>query len=257
MAFFSMIILVETPNTTPDAPLEIEIDESRTVGFVIAVISSLTSPPPKSVDLLLPGTHEFLDHDTVISSFDLGKIDVFQAVFSRNNAPLLSDFVDYAEQRRILEHIQRECIEENRQYAHDHAPESLVDYSVLLLDLTINNHTVRVIVDTGAQMSLLPMSCVQQCNVHYLIDRRCRMTVEGVGTQQSIGKIHALAVNVAGCVFTNPFVVIDEPLQTPLLGVDWLMKNRAIIDLSSGNGCLGLQGGAVRVPFVVEDDQTY
>jgi predicted aspartyl protease len=250
-----MIIFVRTPETPLDSPLEIEIDESSTVSFVIAVISSLTTSRPESIDLLLPNTNEVLDHETLISSLDLGKIDVFQAIFSRNSSASLSNYVNSADQRRILDQIQRERIEENLRYAEDHAPESLVSYSLLFLDLTINNRPIRVIVDTGAQISLLPMSCVQQCNVHYLIDRRCQTTAIGVGVQRSIGRIHALALNVGGCMFTNPFVVVDGPLQTPLLGVDWLMKNRAVIDLGNGNGYLILQGGAVKVPFV-SDDQT-
>jgi hypothetical protein len=252
-----MFILVQTPSTPIDSPFEIEIDENTTVSFVIAMISSLTNPSPKSVDLLLPNTHELLDHATVISSLDLGKIDVFQAVFSQNSGPSLSDFVDSAEQRRILEQIHRERIEENLRYAHEHTPESLILYSLLLLDLTINNHPIRVIVDTGAQISLLPMSSVQQCEVHYLVDRRCKIMTIGVGVQRSVGKIHALPLNVGGSVFTNPFVVVEGPLEMPLLGVDWLMKNRAVIDLTSGKGCLVLQGGAVKVPFAVEEERNW
>jgi DNA damage-inducible protein 1 len=251
-----MLVLVRTPTTPIDEPLEIEIDESTTASLVIAMVASITGQPPGRIDLLVPGSNEILSPDTVISSLDLGRIEAFQAVFSRNSDAYIDGFVNSSEQRRILEQIRRDRIEDNLRYAHEHAPESLLEYSLLFVDLKINNHDIRVIVDTGAQISLLPMSAVQQCDVHYLVDRRCQTTTVGIGVQRSIGRIHSLQLNIGGCVFTNPFVVVEGPLQTPLLGVDWLMKNRALIDLTSGTGYLVLQGGSVRVPFAADSSRT-
>jgi hypothetical protein len=249
-----MLIFVRTPNTPIDEPLELEVDETSTISLVTAMVCSLTGHPDGLIDILVPGSNEVLDPDTVVSTLDLGRIDALQAVFSRNNHSMIRGFVDASEQRRILAQIQRERINDNFRYAQEHAPESLVYYSLLFLDLQINNHSIRVIVDTGAQISLLPISFAQKCQVHYLIDERCQTTTIGIGVQKSIGRIHSLPLNIGGCVFTNPFVVVDGPLQAPLLGVDWLLKNRAVIDLSTGTGFLVLQGGAVKVPFVTEEE---
>lgn len=245
-----MLIFVRTPDTAPDEPLEIEIDDTSTTSFIINIVASLTSRDPNLIDVLVPGTNQIMNPDTVIATLDLGKIDVFQVVFRRNNDAFLGELFDSAEQRRILAEIQRQRIDDNLRYAQEHAPESLIDYSLLFLDLKLNGHDLRVIVDTGAQISLLPMACAQRCDVSYLIDRRYQTITVGIGMQRSIGRIHSLQLIVGGAVFTNPFIVVDGPLETPLLGVDWLMKNRAVIDLSAGTGFLVLQGGAIRVPFI-------
>jgi DNA damage-inducible protein 1 len=247
-----MIIFVRTPETGPDDPLEVEIDEATDTGLLVDMVASLTGRDPALIDILVPGTNQIMNADTVVASLDLGKVDAFEAVFRRNNESFISELYDSAEQRRILAQIQRQRIEDNMRYAAEHAPESLVRYSLLLLDLTLNGHDLRVIVDTGAQTSLLPAACAQRCDVAYLIDRRCQALAIGIGTQRSIGRIHSLQLTVGGVAFTNPFAVVDGPLRMPLLGIDWLRKNRAVVDLSAGPGCLVLQGGAVRVAFGTE-----
>jgi hypothetical protein len=96
---------------------------------------------------------------------------------------------------------------------------------------------------------LLPFACTQECTVEYLIDREGPPMMVGIGSEQSIGIIHSLPLLVGGVMFTNPFVVSNAEIAMPVLGADWLVKNRAIIDLSTDPGYLVLQHGVAKVPL--------
>jgi predicted aspartyl protease len=232
-----MIILVQRSDASDTDPLEVEIDETSQVSYVIAVVSSLTSHSPELISITL--NDRVLSPDVVVSCLDLGKVLCFKAILSTNSDSYMADFADANEQRRILAEIHHQRIEENMQYAMEHNPEGFVAYSLLYVKSRINGHPVIVMLDTGAQSSVLPVSAAKTCEVDYLIDRRLRTVTVGVGTQRSVGRIHALQLDIGGRSWVNPFIVLDGPLTIPVLGVDWLTKNRATIDLASRTLVLG------------------
>lgn len=225
-------------------PLELEIDDTTTVDVAIAMISSVTDHSPDRITLTVDG--RILDRSTVISTLDLGRILFFRAHLALNDDSFVDEMFDARDQGRILEEIRQRRINENLEYAYEHNPEGFISYSLLYIPCRINNHEVIAMLDTGAQTSILPMEVARRCEVDYLIDTRVRITAVGVGVQQSVGKVHALQVNVGGTVWANPFVVLDGPIDECILGVDWLTKNRATIDLQTRR----LDVGGHSIPFV-------
>ena len=160
---------------------------------------------------------------------------------------VIDHMFDAGEQQRILEQIRQQRIEENLQYAYQNNPEGFVPYSLLFIECKINNKPVKAMIDTGAQVSILPFSIAKDCEVDYLIDRRWQTVTVGVGVQRSVGRIHALQVQVQNRVWANPFVVLDKgPLDHCILGVDWLTKNQAVIRLADRT----LTVGDVVTPFL-------
>lgn len=243
-SLMSIVILVKVSTAKDDDPIELEIEESSTIEFVVAMVSSLTNHPPELITITVDD--QILPLDQVVSELDLGSILYFEANLASGEDRFVSEMFDRGQQERILEQIRQKRIEENFQYAYENNPEAFVSFPLLFIECKINNVRVKAMIDTGAQISILPIDIAKQCQVDYLIDRRYRSTTIGVGAQQSIGRIHALQVQVQGTVWANPFTVLDGTLQHCILGVDWLTKNRAVVNLAGR--CLIIDN--VNVPFV-------
>jgi DNA damage-inducible protein 1 len=239
-----MIIRVRITNRPRDKPLEIEIDETSSVEFVVVMIASMIGFPAENITLSVHG--RVLNPDVRICDLDLRKIVCFQADLASNADSALPRLYEPRAQARIMSQIQRERVEENFQYAYEHNPEDFVPCSLLFITCKINNHPQIALIDTGAQTSILPKAVAVNCEVAYLIDRRWRAVAVGVGSQRSEGRIHALQVQVGKKVWANPFIVLDGPITTCLLGLDWLKKNRAVVDL--GRNCLVI--GDITAPFL-------
>ena len=237
-----MIVFVKM-NDEQD-PFEVEIDEDSTIGYLIAMVSSAREIPPENITITLDS--KILDPDTVITSLDLGSILYFTAVVAQDNDRFMSSMFDVQQQERIMRQIHQEQIEDNLRYAYEHNPEAFIPFSLLYIKCKINNVEITAMIDTGAQISILPLAIAQKCHVDYLIDKRYRSVTLGVGAQTTHGRIHALSVMVGGTVWTNPFSVLDNNMTYCILGVDWLTKNRAIVSLEKM--CLIING--ISVPFV-------
>ena len=207
------------------------------------MISSLRDIPADEITILL--NDKILNPDTVISTLDLGSILYFTAVVEKDHDKYMSQMFDVRQQEQIMQQIHQKQIDDNLTYAYENNPEGFVSFSLLFITCKINNTPVKAMLDTGAQISILPLSIAQQCHVDYLIDRRYRTVTVGVGAQTTVGRIHALAVQVGGVVWSNPFQVLDGTLNHCILGVDWLTKNRAIISL--GNRTLNINGTIVQI----------
>ncbi|KAH0791424.1 aspartic peptidase [Histomonas meleagridis] len=239
-----MILFVKVQGQ--EEPLEIEIEEDATISLLIAMVSSVTNHPPEKITITVDD--KIIPPETQISSLNLGKILYFTATLENPDSSdqFLESMFNADEQRRIMQQIQQQRIHDNYEYAIQNNPEHFVSYSLLFISCKINNEPVRALIDTGAQVSILPLTIAQQCHVDYLIDRRFQSVCIGVGAQTTIGRIHSLQVQVDDWVWTNPFTVMEGPLDHCILGVDWMTKNQAVIDLK--NHCLVM--GEKRIPFL-------
>ena len=101
-------------------------------------------------------------------------------------------------------------------------------------------------IDTGAQISIMPLSIAQECNVDYLIDSRFSSMCVGVGAQVTKGRIHALKVQIDDFFWTSPFTVIEGQIDHCILGIDWMTKNKAIVDVGNSRLIIGDKA----IPFV-------
>eukprot|EP00930_Biecheleria_cincta_P061593 TRINITY_DN47158_c0_g1_i1.p1 TRINITY_DN47158_c0_g1~~TRINITY_DN47158_c0_g1_i1.p1 ORF type:complete len:293 (-),score=54.99 TRINITY_DN47158_c0_g1_i1:86-916(-) len=113
----------------------------------------------------------------------------------------------------------------------------------------VGNTAVEMMVDTGAQSSVISMPLVRRLQLETHLDSRYQGMASGVGTARILGKLRGVPVKLGHVEFALDFSVlgVDDPLL--LLGIDQLRRFRCIVDLDKQQLVFGGSGG-VEVAFL-------
>jgi predicted aspartyl protease len=104
----------------------------------------------------------------------------------------------------------------------------------LQLLVEINNYVVEGLVDSGASMSIMVAAMVRELGIMHLIAGfETYKTASGVVTQ-ALGRIDEVPVKVGGVQCTMTFMVVETDSYDVLLGLDFLIKIGAIVDVERG-----------------------
>jgi predicted aspartyl protease len=104
----------------------------------------------------------------------------------------------------------------------------------LHLLVEINNYVVESLVDTRASMSVMAAVVVRELGmIHLVTGSETYKTTSGVVTQ-ALGRIDEVPVKVGGVQCAMTFMVMDTNSYDVLLGLDFLMKIGAIVDVERG-----------------------
>jgi len=104
----------------------------------------------------------------------------------------------------------------------------------LHLLVEINNYIVEGLVDKGASMSVMAAAVVRELGMMHLVTgSETYKTASGVITQ-ALGRINEIPVKVGGVQCTMTFMVADTDSYNVLLGLDFLIKIGAIVDVERG-----------------------
>ena len=160
------------------------------------------------------------------------------------------DMFDPAQQARIEEAIRQQQVAENMELAMEHSPESFGSVIMLYVNGRVNDHDVKIFVDSGAQMTIMSVACAQRCNIMRLLDKRFAGTAVGVGTGSILGRIHLAQVKIGNTFFPSSFAVMDNVGFDFLFGLDNLKKHACCIDLAHSV----LRIGDEAVPFLSEHE---
>jgi len=102
---------------------------------------------------------------------------------------------------------------------------------ILHLLVEINNYIVEGLVDTRASMSVMAAAVVRELGMMHLVTgSETYKTASGVITQ-ALGRIDEILVKVGGVQCTMTFMVVDMDSYDVLLGLDFLIKIGAIVDV--------------------------
>mmetsp|Transcript_7052 Transcript_7052/g.16323 ORF Transcript_7052/g.16323 Transcript_7052/m.16323 type:complete len:248 (-) Transcript_7052:1205-1948(-) len=119
-----------------------------------------------------------------------------------------------------------------------------------LVPCQIGSMTVEMLVDTGAQSSVLSSAVVRQLGLTGRVDRRYQGVAAGVGRARISGKLRDVVCAFGQHVeFPMDFIIlsVDDPLC--IMGLDQMRKYKCLVDLQREKLVFGGTGG-VEVDFL-------
>jgi predicted aspartyl protease len=104
----------------------------------------------------------------------------------------------------------------------------------LHLSVEINGYLIKGLVDTGASMSVMAAAMVREMGMMHLVSgSETYKTASGIVTQ-AMGRIDEVSVKTGGVQCLMTFMVVDTDSYDVLLGLDFLIKIGAIVDVERG-----------------------
>jgi len=110
-------------------------------------------------------------------------------------------------------------------------------------------HEVEILVDTGAEMSVISESLARQLNLLGRLDRRYQGTARGVGSATILGKVFDVPAKLGQVEFELNLSVLQTNSCELILGLDLMRHFQCLVDLQ--RNCLIFGGsGGIEVPFL-------
>ena len=141
------------------------------------------------------------------------------------------------------------------QYVDPFARSAGVDAGMALVACTLGNARVEMMVDTGAQHSVISAPLARALGILDRLDTSEQGVAAGVGRARIIGKLRGVALTLdKGVEFALDFSCLEVQDQLLLLGLDQMRRFKCIVDLEREALVFGGAGG-VRVPFLPREAQ--
>jgi len=104
---------------------------------------------------------------------------------------------------------------------------------------------IELLVDTGAQSSVISLSLTRRLNLTDRLDSRHQGVAAGVGRARILGKLHNVSVKMDHVEFAMDFMCLDINEDMLILGLDQMRKFKCIVDLEREvlifGGCGGVE----------------
>ena len=238
-------------------------------GDIIQLIAPLNPYKLEALDLLQryrENPAEFLNYGRIdpnllemFKNGDLISIEKFIQQLTENKNKMRMDKVQNEmkldldplnpdAQKEIESRINQKNIDENLKYAQEYVPEMFAKVTMLYIDIKVHGKAMQAFVDSGAQSTILSKKCAEKLGIMRLADIRFSGQVVGVGTDNIVGRIHAINLEIGGNFYDCSIYVIENAKIDMLFGLDMLKRHQCCIDLHKN--VLTLNAGQFSVPFL-------
>lgn len=106
-----------------------------------------------------------------------------------------------------------------------------------------NGVCAEMLIDTGAQSSVISAPLARQLNLMSGLDRRYQGVAAGVGQARILGKLYNVGCELGHVEFPMDFIVLEVPDNLLLLGLDLMRRYKCIVDLERNVLIFGGHGG--------------
>ena len=133
-------------------------------------------------------------------------------------------------------------VTENLEKAYNEIPHTFIRTEAIFLKGHINGHEIDFLLDTGAEMSIIPVNIIQACGLENILDTHYSGIMKGVGEDKMLGKLHYVEVILECGVYPCSFSVCSNNDLPPILGIDMMYNLGISIDFKKkqiyfDNGC--------------------
>jgi DNA damage-inducible protein 1 len=233
-----------------DIPRELYQQPQQLIDYISsrpALVQELISSNPSVAEAILSGNVALLQQTMAAQSRERQ-----QAENKRNQdiQALNDDPLNPEAQKRIAEQIRQQNVAQNMEQAMMHNPESFGRVCMLYIPTEVNGVKVKAFVDSGAQSTIMSVSCAKRCNIMHLVDTRFAGIAKGVGEARILGRVHAARIKIGKETYQCSFTILDQEGVEFLFGLDQLKRHQACIDLK--HNCLDM--GGQKIEFLSEKD---
>jgi len=135
-----------------------------------------------------------------------------------------------------------DLVEENFKKAYNEIPHTFIRTEAIFLKGHINGQEINFLLDTGAEMSVIPVNIIQACGLESILDIEYSGVMKGVGEAKMLGRIHYVEVVLECGVYPCSFSVCSNNDLPAILGIDMMYNLGISIDFKKkqihfDNGC--------------------
>jgi DNA damage-inducible protein 1 len=129
-------------------------------------------------------------------------------------------------------------IQQNYEMAYNFIPELLFTPNMIYVDGIFNNKTIKLFIDTGAQISIMSLNKAHSLGIEEFIDKSYNGMADGIGSQKIIGRIHYLEIQIDNYIIPMSIDVVENINDKfdILVGLNVLYANGINVDIK--NQCL-------------------
>jgi len=102
------------------------------------------------------------------------------------------------------------------------------------LPIEINNGMIEGLVNIGASMLVMVANILQKLGIMHLVSGHETYKTTSIIVTTTLGRLDDMHVRVSNVVYSMVFLVVDTDTYNLLLGLDFFMKIRAVVDVEKG-----------------------
>ena len=105
--------------------------------------------------------------------------------------------------------------------------------SLVFVPAEINGRVVEMMVDTGAQSSVISAQLMRTLGLQSKLNTSMQGVAQGVGQARILGVIENCPVSIGHVEFLLYFLVLDVPQDMMIMGIDQMRRFKCLIDLEN------------------------